>query len=171
MKKTITHKQFITKLKAHKGTTILGIVAETPVQARRQGNPYREIKRRVHRHVICGANYQRAVERQGGEGFKSEGLPYGEFIVKNKVIKTDSGYQLRTVSRSLKVGKPISEKYFADGQEISPTVASQFIRPHYGSVKQAESGVTGKRQVRVRNYRFENIKEIHFEGETYELKE
>lgn len=169
--KKITHKQFINKLKSHKGTAILGIVAETPVQARRQGNPYREIKRRVHRHVICGASYQKAVERQGGDGFKSDGLPYGEFIVKNKVIKTDSGFQLRTVSRSPRVGKPLSEKYFADGQEISQTVASQFIRPHYGSVKQAEKGVTGKRQVRVRNYRFENIKEVHFGGETFELEE
>jgi hypothetical protein len=167
--KTLTHKQLVNKLRIRKGAVILGLVAETPVDARKSGNPFGRITKRVHKTVVCGANYQRAVEKQGGENFKAEGLPYGKFVVKDKVIEASSGYQLRTVARSRRTGRPISVDYFADGEHISEAVASQYIRPRKDSSKQAQSGVNGKRQVRVQNYSFSNILEIRLDGEIYKL--
>jgi hypothetical protein len=165
--KNLTHKQLIDKLAKRKGAVILGIVAETPLKVRQAGNPFQVVTRLVHKTVVTGANYAKAVVKQGGKDFKSEGLPYGEFLVKDKVVKASSGPQLRTVARNPR--KPIRDFYLADGKPIPNAIVAPFLYQKGGSAKQEKAGVKGKKQVQVRNYSFSNIREIHLDGEVYNL--
>lgn len=167
----LTHSQFAQLLAQKKGAVILSIVADTDARALKTGNPHKEIRKVTYTRVVSGAKYQDAVDRQGAVGFKSEGLPYGEFASKelsNKVIKTDSGkLQLRTVGRNPQ--KPIRVQYIVDGVPVEYETIKQFLPAPKESKKQALSGVRGKRQVMVRNYDFPNILKVTYAGTEYTL--
>ena len=180
--KTLSHKQFVELLEKKKGTSILGIIAETEPKMRKTNNPFKEVKKISHLTVVTGANYTRAVEKQGGEGFVADPLPYGKFVVKNKVVVAPSGeLQLRTVFRN--APKPVSIKFVADGQEVKredvkpflvekkqpPTENALSAIASSSSSKQLRYKVQPDRQVKVRNFGFSNIREVHVNGEKYQL--
>jgi hypothetical protein len=166
--KTLTHKQLVNKLAKRKGAVILGIVAVTDAKARKKDNPFEMIQKVTHKTVITGASYQKAVDKQGAVDFKADALPYGKFAVKDKVIETDGGeYQLRVVGRNPR--KPVSVTYLADGAPISKGAIDQFLPTPKGSAKQEAAGLKGKKQVKVNNYSFSNIREIHLDKEIYKL--
>jgi hypothetical protein len=180
--KTLSHKQFVELLEKKKGTSILGIIAETEPKMRKTNNPFKEVKKISHLTVVTGANYTRAVEKQGGEGFVADPLPYGKFVVKDKVVESPSGeLQLRTVFRN--APKPVSVKFIADGKEVTKEDVKPFLvgkKPSsienalsilapLPSVKQLRYKVQPDRQVKVRNYGFSNIREVHVNGEKYQL--
>jgi hypothetical protein len=164
--KTITHSEFAAFLAARRGAIILSILANTDPKARKTGNPFREIRKEQKLTVVTGADYTKAVEKQGGEGFKADGLSYGEFAgeqLKNKVIKTESGkLQLRTVFRN--APKPIKIEWIADGERVSKEVIAPYLPTPAPSRKQQMVGVTGKREVKVRNFDFNNIKQVTIRG-------
>lgn len=168
---TLTHSEFAARLAARKGACILSIVANTDARAKKTGNPFKEVRKESYLRVVSGADYQASVERQGGEGFKAEGLPYGQFDsddTKNKVIRTKDGkLQLRTVARNPQ--KPIRVAWYADGQRVEKEVVSPYLPTKSASKKQEQVGVTGKKQVMVRNYDFANIKEVVMGGEKFTL--
>jgi len=167
----LTHSQFAQLLAQKKGTVILSIVADTDARPLKTGNPHKEIRKVTYTRVVSGAKYQSAVDKQGAVGFKAEGLPYGSFAneqLTNKVIVTDSGkMQLRTVGRNPQ--KPIRVQYVADGVPVEYEAIKQYLPANKGSLKQALSGVTGKRQVMVRNYDFPNILKVKYAGVEYTL--
>jgi hypothetical protein len=165
---TITHNQFASLLAAAPGTVILSIVADTDPKLRKTGNPFKTVRKLTYTRVVSGASYKAAVERQGGEGFEAAPLPYGEEVVKNKVILGPKGdFQLRTVARNPR--KPISVTYIADGEEVTFDKIASFLPPRYENKRQAIVGVTGKKQVMVRNFSFNNIKEVRMFGKVYKL--
>lgn len=167
----LTHSQFAQLLAQKKGAVILSIVADTDARALKTNNPHREIRKLTYTRVVSGAKYQDAVDRQGAVGFKAEGLPYGSFAneqLTNKVIVTDSGkLQLRTQYRNAR--KPIRVQYIADGVPVEYETIKQFLPPEKVSRKQERAGVTGKRQVLVKNYDFPNILKVKYAGIEYTL--
>lgn len=161
--KKITHSQFVAVLSARNGAVILSIVAETDPRPRKTGNPFKEIRKEQYIRVVTGADYKAAVERQGGQGFQPDALPYGEFEVKNKIIKTSSGkLQLRTQARNPQ--KPIAVRWTADGQPVDWDSVKAFIPVKTPSRKQEAVGVKGKKQVLVRNFDLANIKRVTIKG-------
>lgn len=165
--KTITQNQFVEMLSKRKGATILGLFTETEPKSRKTGNPYKEIKKIVHQTVVTGARYREAILKQGAETFEADPLPYGEYVIENKIILHGGELQLRTVFRN--APKPVKVRYIADGEEIAKDVASKYLINSKPSAKQEKVGVTGKKQVKVRNYKLSNIKQIRMNGEIYEL--
>ena len=166
--KTLTHSEFAKKLAERPGAVILGIIATTDTRAKKTGNPFGEILKRSHLTVVTGAKYEDAVKKQGGDGFRADGLPYGTVTVGNKVIKTDTGkLQLRTVYRN--APKPVSIEYIADGIKVAKELVAKFLPEKKASAKQAAVGVTGKKEVRVRNFDFANISEVRMGGEQFKL--
>lgn len=161
--KKITHSEFAKFLSERRGAIILSIVANTDARPLKTGNPFREIRKEQYLRVVTGADYQKSVERQGGEGFKSDGLPYGTFEEKNKIIKTATGkLQLRTVFRNAQ--KPIKVEWIADGEKVNKEIIKDFLPERKASAKQAKVGVTGKKEVQVRNFDFANIKQVTIKG-------
>lgn len=165
--KTITHKQFVEMLSARRGANILGILTETEPKANKTGNPYKQIKKIVHQTVVTGARYKEAILKQGAESFELDPLPYGEYVIDNKVIKHNGEMQLRTVFRNSP--KPVKVQFIADGKEVTREVVDKYLSKSKPSAKQERVGVTGKRQVKVRNYKLSNIKEVRMNGEKYIL--
>lgn len=154
-------------LSARRGATILGILTETEPKANKTDNPYKQIKKIVHQTVVTGARYKEAILKQGAESFESDPLPYGEYVVVNKVIKYNGEMQLRTVFRN--APKPVKIQFVADGEEVAREVVDKYLTKSKPSAKQERAGVTGKKQVKVRNYKLSNIKEVRMNGEKYIL--
>lgn len=166
--KQLTHNQFKNLLSARKGALILGIVANTDAKALKTGNPHAEIRKVTRQTVVTGADYQKAVEKQGGEGFKAEGRTYGETVVDRKVILGPKGdFQLVTVARNPR--KPQSVVFLADGQPKTYDDVKGFLPKKKESVKQAAAGVVGKKQVMVRNFSFDSIEQVRVNGEIFKL--
>jgi hypothetical protein len=166
--KLLTHTQFANLLSARKGAVIIGIVSNTDAKALKTGNPHSEIRKITRQTVVTGADYQTAVEKQGGEGFKAGAMTYGEFVVPNKVLKGPKGdLQLRTVARNPR--KPQSVLFVADGTPKEKKEIEAFLPKRKESAKQAAVGVTGKKQVLVRNFSFDNIEQVRVNGEAFKL--
>ena len=164
---TITQNQFVEMLLTRKGANIIGLVTETEPKARKTGNPFKEIKKLVHRTVVTGAKYKEAIIKQGAKSFDADPLPYGKFLIENKIILHEGELQLRTVYRN--APKPIKVQFLADGEEVSKEVVDKYLTKSSPSAKQERVGVTGKKQVKVRNYKLSNIKEIRMNGKRYIL--
>lgn len=166
--KEITHTQFAAMLGARKGAIILGIVSNTDAKALKTGNPHSEIRKVTRQTVVTGANYQAAVEKQGGQGFKAGAMTYGDFIVPDKVLRGPKGdLQLRTVARNPR--KPSSVIFIADGLPKKKEEIEAFLPKRKESAKQAAAGVTGKKQVMVRNFSFDNIEQVRVNDEVFKL--
>lgn len=164
---TITQNQFVEMLLQRKGANIIGLVTETEPKVRKTGNPFKEIKKLVHQTVVTGAKYKEAILKQGVTSFDADPLPYGKFLVENKIILHEGELQLRTVFRN--APKPVKVQYVADGDQIAKEVAIQYLVKSKPSAKQEKAGLTGKKQVKVRNFKLSNIKEIRMNGEVYKL--
>ena len=164
---TITQNQFVEMLLQRKGANIIGLITETEPKSRKTGNPFKEIKKLVHRTVVTGAKYKEAIIKQGAESFDADPLPYGKFLIENKIILHEGELQLRTVYRN--APKPVKIQFVADGEEVAKEVVDKYLTKSKPSAKQERVGVTGKKQVKVRNYKLSNIKEIRMNGEIYKL--
>jgi len=168
--KKLTHSEFSEMLANRKGAIILSIKANTDARLLKTGNPHGEVRKETYTRVVTGANYEDAVKRQGGEGFKAAELPYGEFEIKNKIIKTDDGkLQLRTQARNPR--PPISVRFIrqADMVELAQELVRPYMQKKSESKRQAAVGVKGKKQVKIRNFDLDNIKEVAIKGERFQL--
>lgn len=154
-------------LSVRRGANIIGLVTETEPKARKTGNPFKEIKKLVHQTVVTGAKYKEAIIKQGAESFDADPLPYGKFLIENKIIIHGGEMQLRTVYRN--APKPVKVQYIADGEEVAKEVVDKYITKSKPNAKQVLAGVTGKKEVKVRNYKLSNIKEVRMNGEKYIL--
>ena len=135
---------------------------------------------RIHGRVLkwcrqtmqVGVKYERAVNtrlhRIGiWNCFKSSSLPYGVWVIPNRILK----YEGRTYARFYPVQNSDRKVcYFIDGRiataRESEIIAAfeQYSKPY--SRKQSFFGLYEK-QVEVRNYRLENILELSAEGTKY----
>lgn len=126
--------------------------------------------------VDYGKSVQREGERQGEEkaqNFVPDSLPWGNWLIANKVIEHKGELYLRTQStpgqRNRQPAKVLA--YRNDKGEFLPF---ESVRPFLPAVtesrKQASVGIEGaSEQVHVRTYKFANIRKLRIDGRTFEL--
>jgi hypothetical protein len=113
-----------------------------------------------------GASYGRAVEKQSGQTFTPDALPWGQWLVPNKVITHKGELYLRTIARNQ---RPMASYFLSACKAIEKEKVLPFLTTPAPSARQETVGLHGKRQVRVRTIKFDNIKTIKIKGETYSL--
>lgn len=172
----ITNEQLVREL-SKPGVVIVGLMALTDAKARKTGNPFGEIFKQIKTAGFVGADYQSAVNReasrQGGtENFESEKLPWGTWLIKNKVIQHNGALYLRTQTtpgQRRTVPARLIAYRDAQGKFISKDEARKFIPDAVESDKQQRT--TGiKATVWVRTYKFSSILKIRVNGMTYVME-
>ncbi|RTL00395.1 MAG: hypothetical protein EKK57_07280 [Proteobacteria bacterium] len=182
--KKISHTELIELVKNSPGAFPVGILSETDARAKKTGNPYGEIRKRVYCVGFVGANYEASVNReagrQGGDGtgsFVAKPRQWGEWLpgLESKVATHKGRLYLRTQSTPGQREKQKAEVLFYRGQngqflrhrDVAPflpakSVSSRQLTVGVGSDAQAE-------QIDVREYAFDNILRIRHKGETFEV--
>ena len=153
------------------GNVIVGIDSLTDSKARKTGNPFGTIFKRTRCVAMVGAEYGKAVNRQGErEGFKAEfvadSLPWGEWLIANKVITHKGELYLRTqTTAGMRRKRPAIVRYIGeDGNPIAREKALEYVPASKGSAKQEKCGVYG--EVMVRTIKMANILRLRINGET-----
>lgn len=129
-----------------------------------------KVTKRFEGEIQLNYSYQNAVnnrlkKQENDPTFVSSPLPYGEWELPNKVIKTANGRQMRYYSVK---GAHRQVEYFVDGIEAT-TEQIEIIKMHQASKhskRQAESGLT-ENQVFAQNVKFENVIELKANGQHY----
>lgn len=176
--KILTHSQLIEKLKSKPGVVIVGLLALTDARARKTNNPFGTIFKQIKTSGFVGADYERAVNRESSRqensvpNFQAESLPWGEWLIPNKVITHKGEFYLRTQStpgqRRVVAARIIAYRD-ETGRFIPKDEAKKFIPEAKESEKQQKStGIT--QTVWVRTYKFNSIQKIRINGETFILK-
>ncbi len=161
---TITHESFASLLRSRLGAVILGLETVTTPKARKGAPPLLE---KVSKgSALVGGSYGRAVEKQSGQEFTPDALPWGEWSIPHKVIAHKGDLYLRTIARNQ---KPMASHFLSAGEPIEKEKVVPFLPVPAPSAKQETVGLHGKRQIRVRTIKFDNIKTIKIKGEVYSL--
>lgn len=177
--RTLTHDQ-LTELLKSGGAMPVGISAITDARLKKTGNPFpqKTAFKKIKAVGFAGANYEKSVNGQLSrhgmkEEFQADSLPWGEWVIPNKVIahkgklylrlQTTSGQRKRQPAKLLGFfdvnGKPIPK------EEVKP-----FLPKVVESEKQAEVGLGHiSEQVFVRTYAMDSIVRIRCKGETFAL--
>jgi hypothetical protein len=161
---TINHDTFATLLRTRLGAIILGLETVTTPKARKGAPPL--LEKISKGAALVGGSYGRAVEKQSGQTFAPDALPWGEWAIPHKVIRHGGALYLRTIARNQ---KPMASHFISAGEPIEKEKVVPFLATPAPSAKQETVGLHGKRQVRVRTIKFDNIKTIKIKGETYRL--
>lgn len=172
---TLTHEQFTAYLASVKGCQFINIWTITEPDMYLKDNPFKGRVQKVSAtHMQFGYCYQNAVnnrlEKVGCEGdFVAEPLPWGEWVLPNKVITHKDTLYLRTYN--VKGAKPRSF-FFLDGRLATQeqyAEFSKFFKPvKSASNKQTEKGLT-ENQVKVKNYKFASILRLSMNGDIITL--
>ena len=164
MNNTITSSELVTLLSEKLGTLIVGLKTITAPEVKK-GGPQDLLKVSTGK-VILGSSYQTAVRAQGGDGFESAPLPWGQWLVARKVITHKGELYLAHVRRN---SPPMASFFFSGGYIIPTEKVSPFLRKSGENKRQAEVGVTGKKQVAFRTIKFSSIKTIKHKGKVFEF--
>ena len=172
----INHSQLIEILNLSKGALIVGILAHTDAKAKKTNNPYGCITKIVRAVGFVGADYQKAVIREGDRQnaiptqFTAESLSWGEWLIPNKVITHKGNFYLRTQStpgqRNRQPAKVLNYRA-ENGQYVKHEDIKQFLPVVKESAKQQFAGLN--ETIFVRTYAFDSIKKIRIIGFTLEL--
>lgn len=121
--------------------------------------------------VQVNANYENAVNNRlpkgdgNGEKFVAESLPWGEWLVPNKVIVHKGKYYLRLyVTKSVKK----ETAYYLDGVKTNINIAAE-IRENKPSARQAEVGIAAEDMVKPFTICAENVSSMTLNGVTYNI--
>jgi hypothetical protein len=173
--KKLTHSQLVALIEATSGAAIVGLQALTDTRAKKTGNPFSLIEKRIRAVAFVGADYENAVNNEairqdGAAKFESEKLPWGEWLIQNKVITHKGEYYLRTQStpgnRRVQPARVLD--YIADGYKTTRAAIAQWLPEVKEAAKQqVQTGIT--KTVWVRTYKFSSIEKIRVNGETYQL--
>ena len=161
---TITHDSLASLLRSRLGAVILGLETVTTPKARKGAPPL--IEKVSKGSALVGGSYGKAVEKQSGQEFTPESLPWGEWAIPHKVIAHKGELYLRTIARNQ---RPMKSHFLSAGEPIEKEKVVPFLATPAPSARQESVGLTGKRQIRVRTIKFDNIKTIKIKGETYRL--
>lgn len=175
--KSLNYAQFLHLLSQPTGARPVGLTTYTDSKARKTGNPFGQIFKHCRSVGFVGAHYESAVNRQlrreDKEGnFSGESLPWGEWLVPNKVISHKGEYYLRVqTSPGQRQRQParVLAYYAPNGEAIPKTVARSYITVSAPSAKQAGAGLTSESEIMVRTYKFSSIRRVRINGETYRL--
>ena len=160
----LSHADFVSLLKGKLGTLIVGLETITAPTVKK-GGPQDVLKFSKGR-IVVGASYASAVRAQGGEGFESSSLPWGEWEISRKVVCHKGEFYLAHVRRN---SPPLKSFFTSQGEKIEKADVAPFLKKAYENKRQAEAGITGKKQVHFRLIKFSSIKTIKYGGKSYEL--
>jgi hypothetical protein len=159
----MTFTQFIEYISNQRGCQFVNIVALTDAPMYVKNNPY---KGRVQKCTITpmqiGYDYAKAVnnrlKKQGIDStFVADKLPWGHWVINNKVIMHKEMLYLRTYAVR---GQHPKTYYFIDGRIATPMELAEikaFLKPSSVSDKQSASGLEEEFHVRPRDYKFTSI--------------
>ena len=173
--KNISHSQLLDIVKNSRGTLIAGIEALTDAKARKTGNPFGTVFKHSRSVGFIGVNYENAVNREGVRqgveaNFEADSLPWGEWLIPNKIISHKGELYLRTQStpgqRMRQRAKILSYRNEV-GAKLAREEVSPFLPPKVMSAKQARAGLADEVSVRV--FKFSSIQKIRVKGETFNL--
>jgi hypothetical protein len=160
----LSHANFLSLLKGKLGTLIVGLETVTSPELKK-GAPD-TVQKHSKGRIVVGASYAKAVRAQGGEGFESSSLPWGEWLISKKVVTHKGEFYLAHVRRN---SPPLKSFFTSQGEIIDKADIKPFLRKVYENKRQAEAGVTGKKQVDFKLIKFSSIKTIKYGGKTFEL--
>lgn len=173
--KKLTYSSLINYLANHKGVALVGLSTLTDAKARKTGNPFGTVYKQCRGVGLVGADYQAAVNREGSRqgveaNYQAESLPWGEWIVQNKVIGHKGQFYLRTQSSPGQRRKsPVRVVAYRNstGQFLPSEQVKPFLPEAKESAKQENAGL--EKTVWVRTYGFNSIRKIRVNGQTFEL--
>ena len=160
----IKFSELVALIDAHKGAKPVGIRATTDTKANKTNNPHGKIIKTVRAVGMVGADYEKSVnsqlEKSGNKpDFDADKLPWGTWLIPNKVITHQGKFYLRTQTTSGMRRKQAARVLcYRDekGQFISKDDAKKFIPEKAGSAKQEDAGLEEPHaQVWVRTYSFD----------------
>ena len=160
----LSHGDFLSLLRTKMGTLIIGLQTVTAPEVKKGGPS--EVLKISKGKIVVGASYQSAVRAQGGGTFESASLPWGEWLISKKVIIHKGELYLAHVRRN---SPPLKSYFTSQGETIAKADVAPFLRKVYENKRQAEAGVTGKKQVDFKPIKFSSIKTIKYKGRTFEL--
>jgi len=160
----LSHADFLSLLKGKLGTLIVGLETLTSPELKK-GAPD-TVQKHSKGRIVVGASYAKAVRAQGGEGFESSSLPWGEWEISRKVVSHKGEFYLASVRRN---SPPLKSYFTSQGEIIDKADVAPFLRKAYDNKRQSEAGVTGKKQVNFKLIKFSSIKTIKYGGRTFEL--
>jgi hypothetical protein len=175
--KKLTFQEFAKRLETSKGAQIIGIEALIDARARKTGNPFGAISKHVRAVGFTGAGYEDAVNREGNRqgisnpDFQAEKLPWGEWVIQNKLISHKGELYLRTQStpgqRRKQAARVLGYKG-ENGQSLTRDEVKAFLPEVRESAKQQdESGLS--ETVWVRTYKLANVLKLRAWGQTFQL--
>mgnify|MGYP000909619312 CR=1 FL=1 len=194
--KTISHSELLSLLQSKQGKGTFAVSLETVTDARalKTGNPYKgkKIFKKSKFATILGANYERAVQREGGRqgeeaaaDFVASALPKDrDWQVPGLVlysVKNPGVLYLRTQStpgqRNLATARV--DYIDVDGNEISREKAEKFLPVRSASIAQLAAGVgetalvngegAESGQIQVNDFKFSSIRSITIDGEQIQI--
>lgn len=174
--KKITHKELASLLASVPGAMPVGIDAETDAKARKTGNPYGAIRKRVRAVGFVGADYVTGLVREGARqgvdtsGFQGDALPWGEWLTVGKVITHKGQFYLRTQTspgqRNRQPAKVLA--YLGqNGETLTKEQVDPFLPQETVSAKQVAIGIDAEKQVKVRTYAFASIRKVRVAGQSF----
>jgi hypothetical protein len=174
--KKITHKELASLLASKPGAMPIGIDAETDAKAKKTGNPYGSIRKRVRAVGFVGANYVTGLVREGARqgvdatSFEGDALPWGEWLTVGKVIVHKGQFYLRTQTspgqRDRQPAKVLA--YLGEnGETLTKEQVDPFLPRETASAKQSAVGIAGDKQVKVRTYAFASLRKVRVAGQSF----
>jgi hypothetical protein len=175
---SLTHTQLLKLIENTKGAAIVGLTAITDAKARKTGSPFTNgVNKHVRAVGFVGADYGAAVKREGArqdatlaEGFQAQPLPWGAWLIPNKIIAHKGELYLRTQStpgqRKRQPARLLAYRD-NDGKFLSAAEVKPFLPAKTESATQAAVGLEGK--VDVRTYKFSSIRKVRIGGQSFAL--
>lgn len=180
--KSLTHSQFVALLKSKGGALPVGLRATTDAKLLKTNNPFVGVVKDVRAVGFVGANYERAVQREGvvrqghsdADAFVVESRPWGQWVsgLESKVATHKGRFYLRTQTtpgmRKRQPAKVIAYRD-ASGAKLTYADVAPYMPAKSTSAKQAAVGMDAPNQVAVREYAFDSIKVVRVGGRSYKL--
>ncbi len=173
--KTITHNELVGLIASQSGAFSVGLLTETDTKARKTGNPFGKITKRARLSGFVGADYQKAVNREGerqgvAADFKAESRPWGTWLIPNKVAENKGKFYLRTQStpgqRKINTARVLA--YLSEtGETLTREQVNPFLPVPKEPAKQELAGLN--ETIFVREFAFDSILKIRVAGETFQL--
>lgn len=162
--KLVTREELRKMLAELKGNTFATIVSETVPKMLKTGNPFiNRVKKTSRTNVAIGFNYTNSVNNQllrEGKENDFEALPrkWGERIKGTPLVEHKGKCYLEC-----KIEKSIDYVYTLDGEEIGIELIQEFLPA------KSESRQGTEKEIFVRDYDLESIRQITMKGEVYQV--
>ena len=178
----LTHSELAALITARPGAFPIGILAETDARLLKTGNPNKNVRKTVRTVGFVGANYERAVRREGerqganAENFVAKPRPWGEWLpgAEGKIATHKGQFYLRTQStpgQRERTRTKVLNYRGEDGRFLSHEEVKPFLPAKSYSARQADVGIEGEgEQVNVNEYGFSSLKKVRIAGKTYVIE-